>query len=646
MKESAVILADCFDTLIFRREHPLLLLKDWAKSVSRLYPNINAEDFYRARLAIAKKLGENWSAEQLYNQMYDTFADCFAPGERKSVTDTLHRLEILCEMRVQSLCTSAAAYLRQQKTLGKRIICVSDFHLPAVDLAQFFERLGISDLFDQIFVSSEEGFCKADGSLYVHVLNKIGCLPSDCIMMGDNRHADCEMAKKSGIKSIYRPHKIRQIVSALRWRRDKNRTLSIPFSAAEALEQEGKQLFRTSDAFEEYSVLLLVFCARLYRAVQKAGGKRIVFLAREGHFLRRCFEVWQELCVPVDARLETDYFKISRRAAYSVQDDRCEPERFSDISLRNYLKSIGLTEADIASINWGGVDIDVPATAVNDEPFLSALRKEQEIISAKHTENKEAFSRYLKDHFDSSPAFLVDVGWNGRMQQVIAKESGQNVKGFYLGIYGRPIEGDAPDTQGLIFHKLDGRVSPYYDLLRANTQIYEQFLAAPHGSALCYRFAADGSVLVEEDWDSVEQALYENCIGDLQKVLLRDLSSVCTHCFGETESVQVSRVLGNLVLRSALVQSPARTRMLQQMNRGFVRNFGQEARGLHFRAEDVEIKPIEIILSPWRYTRFFAKLPLKLQEKRVGLFGTILCRGIYVYERLLLHRYSPADEKE
>ena len=169
MQDPSVILTDCFDTLIFRCEHPLLLLKDWAKSVSRLYPKINAEDFYRARLTIVKKLGESWSAEQLYDQMYDTFADCFVSDERKSVTDTLHRLEILCEMRVQRLCTTAAAYLRQQKTLDKKIICVSDFHLPAGDLAQFFERLGILDLFDQIFVSSEEGFCKADGSLYSHV---------------------------------------------------------------------------------------------------------------------------------------------------------------------------------------------------------------------------------------------------------------------------------------------------------------------------------------------------------------------------------------------------------------------------------------------------------------------------------------------
>ena len=74
------------------------------------------------------------------------------------------------------------------------------------------------------------------------------------------------------------------------------------------------RLRKNGPYFEEYTVLLFSFIQKLYASLQLKKAKSIVFLSREGYFLKILFDHYQELRVSPEKRIISKYFKCSRHA--------------------------------------------------------------------------------------------------------------------------------------------------------------------------------------------------------------------------------------------------------------------------------------------------------------------------------------------
>ncbi len=91
--------------------------------------------------------------------------------------------------------------LGELKRRGRGVYLLSNaqtyFTRPEIDL------LGLSDFFDGILISSEEGCRKPSVHFFQRLLERYGLNPSECIMIGNDEGSDIAGARAAGMDSLY-----------------------------------------------------------------------------------------------------------------------------------------------------------------------------------------------------------------------------------------------------------------------------------------------------------------------------------------------------------------------------------------------------------------------------------------------------------
>lgn len=631
----SIIFVDCFDTILHRQEHPYQVLRRWAKCIQRLYPKIEAEKLYRDRFQLIRDSKEGIDRIGIYH-IYSLLADqyesrgCLMENQKSQFIEDLREVELECESSVHYLNKKLNKILKEQK--DKKIYCLTDYHFSSEDMGQILKHCGISFPIERIFSSADWKATKHDGMLYDAVLKFLFIQPEQCVMIGDNKHSDMIKARERGIRTIYMPHKLHQFRLKLenRFGRGSGRQY--------AIKNLTKKYWKESDNYEEYILLFYTFCVRLYKAVRERGGRKVVFLAREGWYLKKCFDAYQKYCIPFAERLKTDYLKCSRRAIHSVQREKCNPDFFGDISLKNYFKSIGFSSREVQrlSIPFDMDKVIEHFSESEEAEFIRKTKEIQDLIEKRFQENQRAFLQYVQEKRDGEFLYLVDVGWLGRMQQGIdCLFPNVTTVGYYIGIYDNLLEPPEVERNGLIFHKTTkGLKSECFEIFRSNIQIYEQLLAAPHGSACSYRLLPDGTTDVLEEWDEKECSLYHDAILAVQNRMDRMFQNVCRLNFEDVTTNAHTRRLAKMVLKSCLIQSRARLNFMKQLNAGFSQNFQQQTSGIIFDTKQVDVKPVELLRYPQKYVRYFAKAGVILDQKNMGFLRYPIMGCFYFYTRL------------
>lgn len=95
----------------------------------------------------------------------------------------------------------AEELLGELRRRGKRVYLLSnaqtDFTRPEIRM------LGLTDYFDGIFISSEQGCKKPSPVFFRRLLERFGLDPAECIMIGNDEAADIAGAKQAGMDSLY-----------------------------------------------------------------------------------------------------------------------------------------------------------------------------------------------------------------------------------------------------------------------------------------------------------------------------------------------------------------------------------------------------------------------------------------------------------
>ncbi len=81
-------------------------------------------------------------------------------------------------------------------------ICIATNGLHDVQTSKM-TAANIMEFVDHLFVSDTVGYMKPDVRFFNHILQTLGCRPTDCIMIGDNPLADIMGAQSANIRTIW-----------------------------------------------------------------------------------------------------------------------------------------------------------------------------------------------------------------------------------------------------------------------------------------------------------------------------------------------------------------------------------------------------------------------------------------------------------
>ncbi len=576
--DPAVLLVDYFDTLVTRR-----ITNDEVKRVAARFTAerfdlpAGADGVYRARReaevtvaerAVAGGDDPEFRLDELATAMEPTLFD----GERRArpgvgaVADAMVEIELAVEHLAQRPDPDVIAAIRAAAP-GRRVVLVSDFHLPSGPFATMLAWHGLDGLFDDVIVSCDHHRSKATGRLHDLVLERLtsggtiegGPAAERILMIGDNPVSDIERASARGLATcrVIRPSHSRPSGRRAAVTDRAQARLHRRWDGSWPERRRAIQRAVTTEAggragFAELAVTLFHFTRQLHRSALERRSRTgidapLLFLAREGRILKTMFDRFQALSpAAAGAEVATRYLVVSRRstavtglAELDREDFSALRSRYPTIGVASFVTSLGF-DPDVAAAVAAELDIE-PETPVDVERLRTSPTF-RDRYTAHRTEQRALLRSYVEALTGSvdGPLELVDVGWKGTMQDhLTATFDDREVHGWYVGVVAAADVPHGADKVGLLF---DSRrpVTPQFRILRHFKSLYEYLLQADHGSAAGYRRAAEGpvaadgtevavegSVVARLDHQPTETEVFERAVGPVQRDLLAVFDALC-----------------------------------------------------------------------------------------------------------------------
>ena len=317
--------------------------------------------------------------------------------------------------------------------------------------------------------------------------------------------------------------------------------------------------------FSNHAFPLFLFTQRLYNELNSIGCNDVLFMSREGQFLKVLFEKYcqirKELGLEV-SDIKTQYFYGSRN---SIMTASCKPIEEEDFSLmfrffkyfikpKGFLFSIGFSEEQIDEVRKSyGKSLDKVCFNFKTSKALKKLKQNEtfkRIYEENRTKQSAAFGEYMKTFnidYNRDGLVFVDIGYHGTMQDLIFKFFDEKVKMKGYFIKNRSKQNPNNSKAGLLGDNLNkdlfGSIVNKYDTFN-----YEQILRADHGRCLGYEFVSENEVKPVIDTKHSDVEIYNKYIKTLQTQILDkfelisrkslqtecDIEKICTIYFYHT----------------------------------------------------------------------------------------------------------------
>lgn len=362
------------------------------------------------------------------------------PGE---LAQQIINYEMETELHCLQLHEGAYDILAKLTALGKKLIIVSDMYMRHTDIKRICCAFGIEKFISHIFVSSDQRLAKYSGRIFDYVLENINATPDQIIHVGDNHHSDFFAPSMKSIQSLwlYQP---KNLLRRLQHRSKLEKNIIFNYSNS-SLNSDIERLL-----FQSIAPATIAFAYKALLDAHRLGLKKLLFVAREGVFLKEVFSAIQSQTL-LFSNLEQIQFEIlySSRASsicatYSGLSNyhaliEKTAYRFGSFSVSNFLKTYNIKHDDLSSeaVNFFAncCEEEKPNSFFSRLQNSSIGREIHELLSTRAS----LFEKYLNQlGIGQTPVGLVDVGWGGTIQQHITlalKQQSPDAKvyGFYLG---------------------------------------------------------------------------------------------------------------------------------------------------------------------------------------------------------------------
>lgn len=550
-KKCKYVFFDIFDTIVERTINPEHTKKLWANyMVKRLNLKLSITDLYTLRNKLEYELGENncnkgmdW--EFAYSELTNALYDKIKPTQTK---EEFHKLaediEVEVERNVQTTFKDIVDEIKKLKKERKKIYCISDMYLSKNMIERIFEKHKILDLFEDIYVSCEYHKSKKSGNLYDLVLKELKAKPEECTMVGDNKHSDYEMPLSKGLKAIHldRTENYKRYEAYAQTHTEEN------------IHSAFLKLSKTNtDNFEHAIFSLYSFIEKLYYSLLNEGKEEVFFLSREGEYLKKLFDAYVEKINY--KKIKSHYLLVSRKATFLPSLNKIEDEDFGRLlkqysytSIIEFMKSLNFPKEEIDTILKsvqkdykknklklndkeeneinelieGNFDIKITNTYTSKIIKILTNNKDfKQIYEKNRSEQNKLFKKYINEMTNKKEICVVDIGWNGSIQDNIQYILGDSYKvtGYLYGLVSRDPANCKDDKKGLIFSNVPEQSSNYH-LFFENRTIFEVLLGASHGSANKY-VEKNGKVEVLLFNKQEERDIFDNVISKIQNDMFK-----------------------------------------------------------------------------------------------------------------------------
>lgn len=478
IEPAEIVSFDFFDTLFMRSvcnpRDVFRLLGMWieAEAINEAKPVF---DLMRQRDKAKEKVRENYSLDELYRQIQQMSGA--APDWLKKVKSK--ELELEREQLVPR--NEMLSLLQHTQEMGKKIYIISDMYLPEVFYRDVFKQYEISIPTGHILLSNELNRTKADGTMWKYYAENI-VKGRKALHIGDHQRADIEEPLKYGLKTYLAPSvwdmlqasSMREVAAHICSDYDTvimgcilKKLFHNPY---ELTETDGNvQIQNNYDmGYCVFGPVILTFLLWLLQKSDEDKVSKLVFMSRDGYFLKEDFEY---LCELNGKKQECCYLGISRQlvmmAAITSQ------EELMDYVYMPYSNSISELFEDRFGIKGvkeqGNKQID---GYVNE--YLPEIEKNI-------AEVRSNYMDYIKGFGLDDDCVVVDIGYYGNNQKYLNKLLQAGMQGFYINANLSKENGNAIEQKmTACFQTEDDETGEQSQILKK--QIYlESFLTAPYG---------------------------------------------------------------------------------------------------------------------------------------------------------------------
>jgi FMN phosphatase YigB (HAD superfamily) len=498
---------DVFDTTIIRLVYrPEDLFLAVGAELVRQTLCIDAESWARLRVTTELEVRRRVdSIEITMAQIYDALmASCGWSMEQKTLA---RQVELSLERALVRPLEITHDAIRSLRSAGRRCIFISDTYLSRQEVISLLGLSGMDVSSEDVFVSSEYGLTKGSGHLYREVRKAIHPLTID-EHSGDNYKSDVLSATQAGVRA-----KHFSASSATRYERALSGTSAAPRIVRSAIaaaaraarlakhwgNERDDTLWATGAGV--MGPLLTAYICWVLSDAKKRGIRRLYFVARDGWIMR-------ELAVRLNPLLRHDiecrYLYGSRQAWHAASLDELRgslpswlTENLGTITLDGFLARLGLLWQDCKEIcrEVGLADEHrkLPITTDAQKRVVESLLRNPQFGALVNSRSRAlaalAHSYFHQESLDDDiPKALVDIGWEGRMQDSLVRilegaSPGHSVDltGYYLGLTAR-----RRDEQRYFCFLPEARPSTGSLALHQNRTMAEIMCSAPHGTTLGY----------------------------------------------------------------------------------------------------------------------------------------------------------------
>lgn len=368
-----------------------------------------------------------------------------------------------------------------------KVVVVSDTYFSGDQIRNLLDKFGVIGI-DDIYASSDYGEGKYSGKLYDKVLEGLNAEPGNILMIGDNRKSDIACAKAKGFRTYYKKWNV--------------------YPKAFTFEGVKEELFslakkRKKYAYENYAFALFYFIDKLYLKIKMDRVVDILFLAREGEFLKELFDEYLKNIG--DNNIRTHYFYTSRISSFaaglrSLDEETFEGlfNKYGDLSILTFLKSMGWEDKKIEKLREK-LQFDFEK-CIEDFPQSSEFRSLKnntvfrQMYDSHRMEQNRLLLKYLRElRIDYSDGIhIVDVGWRGSIQDNLFKcfQGNINIHGYYIGISKIWGNSDKNEKEGIVFSEYPLKTKNF-EVWNFDKFMFERIMLASHPTTVGYKFEQD-----------------------------------------------------------------------------------------------------------------------------------------------------------
>ncbi len=421
IERAEIISFDFFDTLFMRSVCS-------PQDIFRMMDTQFELTFTQMRDRAKKYVRANYSLDELYEQIE------MLEGISHQQIEIIKNTEIELEKKLLIPRKKILALLKDLLGRGREVYIVSDMYLPKNFYKDIFEKYDILISDKSIILTNELDANKIDGTLWEYYAENI-VNGRSALHIGDNLKADVEKPGMYNIQAYLVPNA---------WELFRHSSLNEMAPHICNLYDTGVMGCILGKFFEDPYILydtdgmlsigdhydmgycvfgpvIMTFVIWLLRKIKEDGIKKIVFMSRDGYFLKTDTEY---ICGLLGEDIESCYIGISRQlammASIETEQDLIEYARMPYTgSLAEMLEDrFGITTTECECERYERIEDYIEAHLPEVENCIAAVRKN--------------YLHYLKQFELNDYCAVVDIGYYGNNQRYLNKLLNANMAGYYF----------------------------------------------------------------------------------------------------------------------------------------------------------------------------------------------------------------------